>query len=222
MESGMSENLNVSSINLRVLAAASAFASKEETRYYLNGVLLEIDERSATYVATDGHVLIAYRDEREHDEPDNLLLGKFIIPTAHCKAHKLKKDDDAQAKIFGVGRLTIAHEMVDVTFMPIDGTFPEWRKVLPKEPTSGELAQFNLAHLARFQKFADVLGMNKPYVAHNGANPTPIWYSGHPHTFGYIMPIRASDEAKREPPAWARGVTVEAAPAETEKELVDA
>lgn len=210
--------LNVSTINLRVLAAASAFASKDETRYYLTGVLLEIDERSTTYVATDGHTMIVYRDEREHDAPDNLLLGKYIIPTAHCKAHKPKKDDDAHAKIFGKGRLTIAYEMVDVTFMPIDGTFPEWRKVLPKEPTNGELAQFNLALLARFQKFNAALGLNFPFVAYNGSLPAHVWFSGHPHTFGIIMPMRHADELKREPPAWARGSTAEPA-TEAEKAL---
>lgn len=110
-EPATAEGLATSIINLRVLAAAVAFASKEETRYYLKGVCLEIEPRAVTYIGTDGHRLIVYRDEKQDkDAPDNLLLGTFIIPTAHCKPHKLDKEDSGEAKIFGSGRRREAPE----------------------------------------------------------------------------------------------------------------
>lgn len=201
------DGLATSTINLRVLGAAVAFASKDEARYYLNGVCLEIDARSVTYVATDGASLIAYRDEKlDPDTPDNLLLGTFIIPTAHCKPHKLDKEDSGEAKIFGSGRLTIAHDYCDVTFLPIDGSYPDWRKTVPREKVSGVLGQFNLKRLAAFEKFSTAVDLPPPFVAHNGPEaPAIIWYPGRPEAIGIAMPFKMTNEIARDVPEWARG-----------------
>jgi DNA polymerase III subunit beta len=200
------DGLLTSTINLRVLAAASAFASKDEARYYLNGVCLEIEPRAVTYIATDGVKLIAYRHEKDDPEtPDNLLVGRFIIPTAHCKSHKLSKDDIGEAKIFGAGRLTIAHDFVDLTFMPIDGVFVDWRKVVPRKAASGALSQFNLEHLAAFKKFGDAVDHGMPFVGHNGEGPALVFFSRVSHCFGVIMPTKLINEIDRLSPDWARG-----------------
>jgi DNA polymerase III subunit beta len=200
-----SDGLATSTINLRVLAAAVAFASKDEARYYLNGVCLEIEARSVTYIATDGYRLIAYRDEKQDpDTPDNLLIGKFIIPTGRCKPHKLEKDDTGEAKIFGSGRLTIAHDFCDVTFLPIDGIYVDWRKTVPATRASGTLAQFNLEYLATFKKFAALVELPPPFVAHNGEAPTIVWYPGRENVVGIIMPFKMTDEQGRVAPDWSR------------------
>lgn len=206
-EPAAAEGLATSIINLRILAAAVAFASKEETRYYLCGVCLEIEPRAVTYVGTDGHRLIAYRDEKlDPESPNNLLLGKFIIPTAHCKPHKLDKEDSGEAKIFGTGRLTIAHDFCDVTFLPIDGVYPDWRKTVPKAAMTGKLGQFNLDQLATFKKFAKGLDMPSPFVAHNGEEaPAIVWYPGRAQVVGVVMPIKTPNEIARDVPEWARG-----------------
>lgn len=201
------DGLAASTINLRVLGAAVAFASKDEARYYINGVCLEIDERSVTYIATDGHRMIAYRDEKvDPESPDNLLLGTYIIPSAHCKPHKLEKDDLGEAKIFGAGRLTIAHDYCDVTFLPIDGVYPDWRKTVPREKVSGALGQFNLKLLASFDKFAAAVDLPMPFVAHNGPEaPAVIWFPGRPEAMGIAMPFKLTNELARDVPEWARG-----------------
>lgn len=196
-----------SAINLRVLGACSIFASKDEARYYLNGVCLEIDERGVTYAATDGHRLISYRDELPLDDEDNPCVGTFIIPTSHCKHFKLGKEDLGEARISAAnaGRLTISYGLVDVTFVPIDGVYPDWRRTIPATLPSGAPAQFNLKLLGEFQKISDALELPSPFVAHNGEQtPAPIWFSGHPHIVGLIMPMRHADEMKREAPQWAR------------------
>lgn len=195
--------LKPSFINLRVLAACVLFASKDETRYYLNGVLAEFDETGTTYVATDGHRMVCYRDDLMGQE--NLLTGAFIIPTPHCKLFKLDKDDDGYGKIFKQHqRLTIAHGFVDVTFAPIDGEYPAWHRVLPARAASGQLAQYNLPLLADFQKFASALEISSPFVAANGEGPSPIWFPGAPHVMGIMMPMRMTDELRRSPPDWSR------------------
>lgn len=202
-----SAEIRASIINLRVLAAAVAFASKDEARYYLNGVCLEIEPRAVTYIATDGHRLIAYREEIEDAEtPNNLLTGTFIIPTPHCKPHKVGKDDDPRAKIFGEGRLTIAFNFCDVTFLPIDGVFPNWRKIVPREQITGVLGQFDLKLLSAFQKFGAAVDLPPPFIGHNGPEaPALIWYPQRREVLGVIMPFKMTNELAREVPEWARG-----------------
>src|SRR4051812_23886693 len=78
-------------INLNALAAAAIFSSTEETRYYLGGVLLEIEPDAITYVATDGRRLFAHRDTTGPKEDPHTLLGSFIVPTPACKALKPSK-----------------------------------------------------------------------------------------------------------------------------------
>lgn len=200
------DGLATSTINLRVLAAASLFASKDEARYYLNGVSLEIEPRAVTYIATDGIKLIAYRAEKDDpDSPDNLLIGRFIIPTAFCKSHKLDKDDIGEAKIFGAGRLTIAHNFVDLTFLPIDGVYVDWRKIVPRAAASGTVGQYNPDHLAAFKKFSDAIDHGPPFIAYNGEAPALVWFSRVSHCFGVVMPFKMIDEMARVSPDWARG-----------------
>lgn len=194
-----------STINLRVLAALSLFASKDENRPALQGVCLEVDERSITYVATDGSRLISYRYDLEPDEENQTLYGVFTIPTTHCKSFKLEKDDEGRAILSeaNADRLTIAHGSTDITFMPID-CFPDWRKALPRTITSGEPAQFNFAQMKDLGRVCKLLDLGQPFVAHNGEKPAFIWFSGHPHVLGLICPIKALDEMAREAPQWAR------------------
>lgn len=199
--------MKTAAINLRVLAACTAFASKDETRYYLNGVYVHIEPRCVTYVATDGHRLIAYRDDDwAADAPDNDLVGGFIIPLAHCKPFKLGKEDDAIAKICGEdgARLTIAHNFVDVTFNPIDGAFPDWRQTTPKGTPSGVVAQFNMEYLAAFRKFGKGLGLGDyPSIAHNGASPAIVWFGSNNNVIGVIMPTHTDTFAERQAPEWS-------------------
>jgi DNA polymerase III subunit beta len=193
-------------LNLRVLNALSLFASKDETRYYLQGVCIEAEERGSTYVGTDGHRLIAYRDDLAPDDDDNTLLGVFIVPTLHCKHFKLDKEDDGRAVLHGAdaGRISIAHGFTDVTFMPIDGIYPHWRRSLPQGTPSGKVAQFNVTFLADLRKLTKQLSLSEPFIAHNGDAPAYIWFSGHPQVMGVIMPIKTIDEMEREAPAWVR------------------
>lgn len=193
-------------INLRVLKACARFASKDDNRFYLQGVVVEIDAHGTTYVATDGRRIIAYRDDLGSGEKPNLLCDRFNIPVPQCKAFKLDKDDDGFAKIFQEhegGRLTIAHGFIDIRFSPIEGPFVAWRRVLPQR-MSGAIAQYDLPELADFAKFAADLEISQPFVAANGEAPAAVWFPGHPQAMGIIVPVKLTDELHRQPPDWAR------------------
>lgn len=203
-----------STINLRILSALSICASTEETRYYLKGVKLEITPRHTTYVVTDGHRLVAHREELHADLEDNATLGDFIIPLAQCKAIKLGKHGDGAATISGdASRLTIEHDGSATSFKPIDGSFPDWRRVIPSGEPDGVTAQFNPKYLADFAKIGTVLGYDaKVWVAHNGDAPASVSWNGNTATLAVIMPIRLGRDVVFRP-AWLDASSIGAAAA---------
>ena len=110
--------------------------SKEETRYYLNGVCLEVVDGLLVAVATDGHRL-ATREHRLVNPPTN--QGSAIVP---------RKAVAVALGYSGLGEATLSlHRSADgerVAFAEvvadgmrlrcklIDGTFPDWRRVVPQ------------------------------------------------------------------------------------------
>jgi DNA polymerase III beta subunit, central domain len=129
-------------VDIRCLKAASEFSSNDETRYYLKGVCID----KGLLVATDGHRLTAIKP---CDAPEsNKDFYKIIIPNEAIKRilavkgmHKTFpllveiKGSDTDENMFTA---TIFHALDDllivgkIDFAPIDGTFPDWRKIMPK------------------------------------------------------------------------------------------
>lgn len=192
-----------SAINLRVLAALSICASTEETRYHLKGVKLEITPRHTTYVAADGHRMVAHREELADEAESNTVLGDFIIPLANCKPFKLGKHEDGAATIAGdASRLSIDFNGNAVSFAPVDGSFPDWRRVIPSA-IDGVTAHFNPKYLADFAKVGDMLGYHGiPTIAHNGLAPACVGWRDNTSTLVVLMPIRGPSSADYSKPAW--------------------
>lgn len=196
--------MECSTINLRVIAAMTAFSSKDENRYYLKGVMVEFDASGAIYIATDGTRMLAYWDERETGE--NKLIGKFIIPTSRCKSFKIDNDDGPIGTAFADGpRLVLAYGFTDIHFAPIDGPYPNWRRIIPQQKASGATAQYDMLQLADFRKLGVALDLPPPFLAHNGSDaPAFVWYPGARHVVGIIMPLKNLDELSRAPPEWTK------------------
>jgi len=208
----MSTTTETARIDVTVLGAVSLFASKEETRYYLNGVYLEIEPRSVTYVATDGHRLMAYRDALFDAENANTCVGNFIVPTAQCRVFKCRKDGIPAATLTQDEKtLTLEHDGIGLTFAPIDGQFPDWRRTVPRGPFSDNPAQFNLAYMSDFAKFAKLLSLPAPFVRHDTLHtPACIEFGGYPHIVALQMPMRVEGHAVHAVPDWAHSVSGEA------------
>jgi hypothetical protein len=196
--------MKTATINLKVLAALSLCASTEETRYYLRGVCVEIAPRHVTYAATDGHVLVAHREELAYDAPDNEMLGSFIIPTAACTKFKFKKGASTVGTIMGdAEHLIIGYggENIGFKFKPVDGTFPEWRRVVPAlPPDQPKPAQFSTHNVSRLANVGTQLGYGAMCIHHNGGNPALVDWKGNTDTVAAIMPYRVALEPKH--PAW--------------------
>lgn len=103
----------------RALAFAAPFASREDTRYYLNGVCLF----GRAVVATDGHRM-AFADNVNEYAFDNL-----IIPNAAVKV--LLAIPPVDSLVLGHTRFLVEVAGLRLVAKTIDGTFPDVRRVIP-------------------------------------------------------------------------------------------
>ena len=200
-------------INTRALSAINLAAATSEARFYLNGVYVEIEPNAVTYVATDGHIVAAYRDEGTMDGKANTLRGTFIIPRDVCKSlkPKFKADPLRELRLVGGEGATAEYRIESNLFRMVDGCFPAWRRVVPAK-TSGEPAQFNLELLARAQAIgAALLEIKKvednlsgaPRVYHNGTSPALLGWKACPNLLCAVMPLYEGKWAQGEElPFW--------------------
>lgn len=181
-------------INLTRLHAAAQCASHEVTRYYLNGVHLECTASHIVYVATDGHALFAYQEEISgvRDDP---FIGNLIIPNETIKAAKIT----GKARAFPAATLKVDGTRCElelpyqggIVFTPVDGTFPDWRRVVPWNVASqGESGfQIDPRILVKLWKAGDLIDSPYPTLAMNGGAPALVRFDDE-NAFGVVMPRR--------------------------------
>ena len=120
---------------LRRLFDKSKFAiSTEETRYYLNGVYLHVAEGNngpaLRAVATDGHRL-ARIDAALPDGAQN-MPGVIVPRKTVGELRKLLDDDDAEIAVsVSETKIRFATPEITLTSKVIDGTFPDYTRVIP-------------------------------------------------------------------------------------------
>ncbi|WP_142627886.1 DNA polymerase III subunit beta [Rhizobium sp. P007] len=108
-------------IDLAALFAPVSFAiSTEETRYYLNGVFFKGGKSEA--VATDGHRL------GRHHGPELPAFEGVIVPR---KTVGLLPKGKVQVSV-SPQKIRIVSDDVRITSKLIDGTFPDYERVIPK------------------------------------------------------------------------------------------
>ncbi|MFH1806867.1 MAG: hypothetical protein ABID63_18455 [Pseudomonadota bacterium] len=228
-------------VSAKHFLAAWLFISKEETRYYLNGVLIEPHpDGGVIMAATDGHALIAIRDRKARFEGDQsfictipksfaaIMKGKgfrqihFIGDTAYVTNEEWADQNlDAEQD---PAQITENHLAV-AWAPPIDGIFPDWRKVANWPKDSGKLLRTSNLNGRLITRFADATALiigdktspalkiytpdehpgqkDKPWVM--SANPTVIRAPLCPDLFGLIMPMHfAQGELidEQQFPAW--------------------
>jgi DNA polymerase-3 subunit beta len=138
---------------LRALIEKTRFAiSNDQTRYYLGGIYLHALGESLAAVATDGHRLAvktvplpAGADDmpeppREHESPgpraaeDGLaaMRGVIIPKDAASAALKILPDSEVECELAASANLMrLRVGEVELTAKLIDGTYPDWRRVVP-------------------------------------------------------------------------------------------
>lgn len=111
-------------IDLAALVAPVAFAmSQEPTRYYLNGVYLHNPGSALVAVATDGHRMVVHKAETVGDIPPVILPRKLvgILPKG-----------TVTVSLSGT-KVRVAAPDCTITSKLIDGTFPDYQRVIPND-----------------------------------------------------------------------------------------
>lgn len=121
---------------LRDMIDRTRFAiSTEETRYYLNGIYLHVAESEATKVlravATDGHRLA--RVEEPLPEGASGMPGVIVPRKTVNEVRKLAEEtQDEIAVRLSDTKIRFDIGTVQLTSKLIDGTFPEYERVIPR------------------------------------------------------------------------------------------
>ncbi len=107
--------------------------STDETRYNLGGVFLEQTEGGAIrMVATDGHRLSMI--ERKLDSPIKLERGIILPKKGLMELRRLLADDGGPCELaLTPGSAVLRREGVLMIIRLLEGVFPDYRQVIPKE-----------------------------------------------------------------------------------------
>lgn len=200
------------------LTCLSRFISQEETRYYLNGILIEKHPvKGILIVATDGHRLAVWHEtncivedgewpgesvivkltkrELQHLNIKTFAANHFAtIDTAEKTVQVYaSRNADAEKSAEGKSPLLTMFDML------IDGTYPKWRGVIPPveklEPAIVSLG-FNAKYLGDFGYIDQSRGMfMRMFKGEVETGPTIILLDNIPQFLGVIMPARHADDS---------------------------
>jgi len=129
-------NFSLPAADLRDLIDRTRFAmSTEETRYYLNGIYLHEAEHDGVKVlravATDGHRLARF----EMPLPEGASGMPSVIIPRKAVGELRKLVDDAADSIqisLSESKIRFAFDHIILTSKLIDGTFPDYQRVIPQ------------------------------------------------------------------------------------------
>jgi DNA polymerase III sliding clamp (beta) subunit (PCNA family) len=165
-----------------LLKAALLCASQEETRYYLRGVHLST---TGHLVTTDGHrMFVARLNERP--------AADVIVPYA-----------DVQAALKLAGARAVELEVTgdrigQIAYTPVDGTFPDWRRVVPtgdelpsdKPDDAPGRAHFNHGYIGDLAKMGKLLGGSSMLHPVSASHPCLVTFGDREDCLAVLMPMR--------------------------------
>lgn len=201
-------------IPAKFIAVLKLFAGKEDIRWYLNGIALEIGASESRVLATDGHRLGMFRikSDQPYVSPTDPLTD-IMIPLELLQHIKSKGDVEitlgerevlepvpGQQHEPSVRRpVTLTCDGVSTSGMTTQAKYIDFRRVIPHK-TSGEVAQFNPLYVGDLHKAAKLLGYKYGgSLSHNGGGGALIHLDD--AFIGVMMPWVAN--APNEAPDWA-------------------
>jgi DNA polymerase-3 subunit beta len=131
----MTHKFTLKAADLKRLIEKTQFAiSTEETRYYLNGIYFHVagpgTDQTLRAVATDGHRLA----QMELDLPEGAAgMPGIIVPRKTVgEVQRLMEDNEAEVQIeLSPGKIRFTVGDTVLTSKLIDGTFPDYSRVIP-------------------------------------------------------------------------------------------
>ncbi|MCC5852047.1 MAG: DNA polymerase III subunit beta [Alkalimonas sp.] len=128
-------NLQLSRAELRRLLEETAFSmANQDVRYYLNGLLFEVDQQLVRTVATDGHRLAM--SQLQLNEATQAQQQLIIPRKGVLEMLRLLPDDDGSLTLsLGANHIRLVDAAFSFSSKLIDGRFPDYRRVIPRNST---------------------------------------------------------------------------------------
>ncbi len=127
------DTFEVPAATLRRLIEKTHFSmAQQDVRYYLNGLLLETDGARLRGVATDGHRLALA--EVDLDKPPARTEQLIVPRKGVLELNRLLTGDGSVRLTLGTNHIRAQMDGLRLTSKLIDGRFPEYSRVIPKNP----------------------------------------------------------------------------------------
>jgi DNA polymerase-3 subunit beta len=124
-------SFTVSPFDLGRMFGKTAFAmSTEETKYYLNGVYIHPSDEGLTTVATDAHKLAKVVIDL------HVMFPSVIVPRKTVSEVRKSLSDDPIDVSVSDTKIRFKSGNTVIVSKVIDGTFPEYTRVIPKDNPS--------------------------------------------------------------------------------------
>jgi DNA polymerase-3 subunit beta len=176
------------------LKALLLCASKNDVRFYLNGVYFEAANGKTIAAATDGHRLLAINLPSSDDGEVKAIIPRALVENA------VKTKDKTILITINDGDVTLASAAQTVSGKVVDGVFPTFRRVVP-DTVNGEPAQYRNEYLVDFDKVGKLIDGGKASVLTNGGSAALIKYTNE-NVVGVLMPFRHELPEDKTRPAW--------------------
>ncbi len=135
--------------------------AQQDVRYYLNGLLMESRGNITRAVATDGHRLalcdVEVGGEKGGEKEQVIIPRKGVLEMSRIVG------EEAGKVMLGMGSQFIEMQMEDVklTSKLLDGKYPEYEKVIPREEQCGKTAYASREGLKESLSRASILANEK-------------------------------------------------------------
>ena len=144
----------------RIIDLTQFAMARQDVRYYLNGLLLEIAPQGIKAVATDGHRLAVAHFESEMGEAESKSI---IVPRKGVlELGRLLSSEDTELNVrVGSNAVQLTVGDVRITSKLIDGKFPDYGRVIPDQETCDKRLSIERESLRQCLIRASVLSSDK-------------------------------------------------------------
>ena len=151
--------------------------AQQDVRFYLNGLLLEINPENLNVVGTDGHRLA--KTNLTVDKK-NINEQSCIVPRKAIQELTRSLSDSKDCKVSLVdNQASFEFSSITLTTKLIDGTFPDYNRVIPSETSTNIILDTNVlkpalqrVSILANEKFKGVrIDINKDKITISSENP---------------------------------------------------
>lgn len=189
------------------LEAARLGTSEEQLRYYLNGVNVQELNGKIALIATNGHILIKIETESPCESFESFILPNALIDKTlklvkilakenKHYAHFIRLEIDSAAKTIRLVKRDNAGDLLSehdsIAYSPVDGTFPDWQRVMPKEAEAIEVVGITPAYVSIIGKAAAIhAGVKACHLRFEFTGPmNPMRINAYDGFEAVLMPVR--------------------------------